>query len=169
MPGWGAGPSASQQGAGGGPTYKINDVQRQVDDVKAVMQENVEVMLQNIDKTEARAPAPPTPPCRAVRAQRAIRATSQVLEAKSADLAANAKTFHKSSREVKRTMCKQNAKMNIIIGIICCVIILAIIIPIAVTASQAAAAADNNKDRRRLSLLFGGARRPRASSGAAAP
>ena len=62
MPGWGAGPSTSQQGAGGGPTYKINDVQRQVDDVKAVMQENVEVMLQNIDKTEARAPALPTPP-----------------------------------------------------------------------------------------------------------
>ena len=165
MPGWGAGPSTSQQGAGGGPTYKINDVQRQVDDVKAVMQENVEVMLQNIDKTEARASSSYAAPV----APRAIRATAQVLEAKSADLAANAKTFHKSSREVKRTMCKQNAKMNIIIGLICCVIILAIIIPIAVTASQAAAAADNNKDRRRLSLLFGGARRPRASSGAAAP
>ena len=72
---------AHQQGGG----MKVAEVQRQVDDVKAVMQENVDVMLQNIDKTE-------------------------VLEAKTADLAANAKTFHKSSREVKRTMCKQNAK-----------------------------------------------------------
>ena len=71
----------AQQGGG----MKVAEVQRQVDDVKAVMQENVDVMLQNIDKTE-------------------------VLEPKTADLAANAKTFHKSSREVKRTMCKQNAK-----------------------------------------------------------
>ena len=31
---------------------KVAEVQRQVDDVKAVMQENVDVMLQNIDKTE---------------------------------------------------------------------------------------------------------------------
>jgi hypothetical protein len=39
---------AHQQGGG----MKVAEVQRQVDDVKAVMQENVDVMLQNIDKTE---------------------------------------------------------------------------------------------------------------------
>ena len=38
----------AQQGGG----MKVAEVQRQVDDVKAVMQENVDVMLQNIDKTE---------------------------------------------------------------------------------------------------------------------
>ena len=47
-------------------------------------------MLANIDKTE-------------------------VLENKSAELAANAKTFHKTARQTRRHMCRQNAKMNIII------------------------------------------------------
>jgi hypothetical protein len=60
----------------------------------ACRQQNVEVMLQNIDKTE-------------------------VLENKSAQLADQAKTFHKTARATKRHMCKQNAKMNLIIGCIC--------------------------------------------------
>eukprot|EP00908_Phaeocystis_cordata_P000876 Transcript_10956.p1 GENE.Transcript_10956~~Transcript_10956.p1 ORF type:complete len:166 (-),score=69.27 Transcript_10956:208-705(-) len=70
---------------------KVKEVQQQVDDVKAVMQENVEVMLANIDKTE-------------------------VLENKSAELANQAKTFHKSARDTRRMMCKQNMKMNLIIA-----------------------------------------------------
>ena len=68
-------------------------------------QENVEVMLANIDKTE-------------------------VLENKSAELANQAKTFHKTARATKRHMCRQNAKMNLIIGCICLVILIAILIPI---------------------------------------
>ena len=57
-------------------------------------QENVEVMLANIDKTE-------------------------VLENKSAALADQAKTFHKTARATKRHMCRQNAKMNLIICCVC--------------------------------------------------
>ena len=51
-------------------------------------------MLANIDKTE-------------------------VLENKSAALADQAKTFHKTARATKRQMCKQNAKMNLMLGCIC--------------------------------------------------
>merc|ERR1719310_557339 len=104
MPGWQSG----QQG--GQPSIKVAEVQKQVDDVKAVMQENVEVMLANIDKTE-------------------------VLESKSAALASQAKTFHKSSREVKRHYCKQNAKMNVLIAV-CCLTFLAIIIIVIVVQTQ---------------------------------
>ena len=66
-------------------------------------QENVEVMLANIDKTE-------------------------VLENKSAELANQAKAFHKTARATKRHMCRQNAKMNILIACICLVVIIVIII-----------------------------------------
>ena len=55
-------------------------------------------MLANIDKTE-------------------------VLENKSAELANQAKTFHKTARATKRHMCRQNAKMNLIIACICLIII----------------------------------------------
>ena len=51
-------------------------------------------MLANIDKTE-------------------------VLENKSAALADQAKTFHKTARATKRHMCKQNAKMNVILCCVC--------------------------------------------------
>ena len=51
-------------------------------------------MLANIDKTE-------------------------VLENKSAALADQAKTFHKTARATKRQMCKQNMKMNLIIACVC--------------------------------------------------
>lgn len=51
-------------------------------------------MLANIDKTE-------------------------VLENKSAALADQAKTFHKTARATKRHMCKQNAKMNVILACTC--------------------------------------------------
>ena len=57
-------------------------------------QENVEVMLANIDKTE-------------------------VLENKSAALADQAKTFHKTARATRKHMCRQNAKMNLIICCVC--------------------------------------------------
>ena len=89
------------------PPDKVSQVQRQVDDVKMVMQENVEVMLANIDKAE-------------------------VLENKAAALSAQAKTFHKTARDTKRTMCRQNAKMNLLIGCICLIVILVITIPIVV-------------------------------------
>ena len=51
-------------------------------------------MLANIDKTE-------------------------VLENKSAALADQAKTFHKTARATKRQMCKQNMKMNLMICGLC--------------------------------------------------
>jgi vesicle-associated membrane protein 72 len=85
------------------PGNKIVQVQAQVDAVKGVMQENVEVMLANIDKTE-------------------------VLENKSAELANQAKAFHKTARATKRHMCRQNAKMNILIACICLVVIIVIIV-----------------------------------------
>ena len=133
MPGWaasgGAGPSGTsgrQNSSGAGPSYTVQDVQHRVDAVKGIMcaptlhsaahraarcamaadgcwanslsrarrQENVEVMLANIDKTE-------------------------VLENKSAALADQAKTFHKTARATKRQMCKQNMKMNLIIFCVC--------------------------------------------------
>jgi len=84
---------------------KVVEVQRQVDAVKGVMQENVEVMLANIDKTE-------------------------VLENKSQELAAQAKTFHKTARATKQHMCRQNMKMNIIIACICVAVLIAIIVPL---------------------------------------
>ena len=65
-------------------------------------QENVEVMLANIDKTE-------------------------VLENKSAALADQAKTFHKTARATKRHMCKQNMKMNLIVGCICLLLLIIIL------------------------------------------
>jgi len=117
MPGWNAGAQGSSQGA----SYKINDVQRQVDEVKNVMHENVEVMLSNIDKTE-------------------------VLENKSAELAAQAKTFHKSSREVKRHWCKQNAKMNILLACVCITILVVIIIIILVQTGAFAGVGGSDDD-----------------------
>jgi len=60
-------------------------------------------MLANIDKTE-------------------------VLENKSAELANQAKAFHKTARATKRHMCRQNAKMNILIACICLVVIIVIIV-----------------------------------------
>jgi len=101
MPGW----NASQPGPSYTSHNKVNEVQRQVDEVKGVMQQNVEVMLANIDKTE-------------------------VLENKSAELANQAKTFHRTARATKRHMCKQNAKMNIIIACICVGVLIAILVPV---------------------------------------
>ena len=94
---------------------KISEVQMQVDGVKAVMQENVEVMLSNLEKTE-------------------------VLEDKASNLAAQAKTFHKSARETKRHMCRQNAKMNLIIALVCIIVLLIIIVPTAISVGGSAAA-----------------------------
>ena len=88
-----------------GGQSRVVEVQRQVDQVKGVMQENVEVMLANIDKTE-------------------------VLENKSAALADQAKTFHKTARATRKHMCMQNAKMNAIIACICLLVILAVCIPL---------------------------------------
>ena len=96
-------------------TTKVAEVQAQVDGVKAVMQENVEVMLSNLEKTE-------------------------VLEDKAGQLAAQAKTFHKTARETKRHMCRQNAKMNCIIALIVVIILLIIIIPSVLSSLPAAAA-----------------------------
>ena len=87
----------------------------QVDGVKAEMQENVEVMLSNLEKTE-------------------------VLEDKASNLAAQAKTFHKSARETKRHMCRQNAKMNLIIALVCIIVLLIIIVPTAISVGGSAAA-----------------------------
>ena len=101
------------------PPDKVSQVQRQVDDVKSVMQENVEVMLANIDKAE-------------------------VLENKAAQLSAQAKTFHKTARDTKRTMCRQNAKMNLLIGCICLIVILVITIPIVVQMNPGGGGNNNN-------------------------
>ena len=73
-------------------------------------------MLANIDKTE-------------------------VLENKSAELANQAKAFHKTARATKRHMCRQNAKMNILIACICLVVIIVSLIPSFTAASSAIAPA----------------------------
>jgi len=109
----GAGPSTAPP-----PADRVNQVQKQVDDVKAVMQENVEVMLANIDKAE-------------------------VLENKAGELAAQAKTFHKTARDTKRTMCRQNAKMNLLIGCICLIAILVVTIPIVLQVSPGGGGGNN--------------------------
>ena len=70
-------------------------------------------MLANIDKTE-------------------------VLENKSAELANQAKAFHKTARATKRHMCRQNAKMNILIACICLVVIIVILISVILPNIQAA-------------------------------
>ena len=62
-------------------------------------------MLQNIDKTE-------------------------VLENKSAALADQAKTFHKTARATRKHMCRQNAKMNLILCCVCSSILLVIILSV---------------------------------------
>eukprot|EP00967_Tisochrysis_lutea_P152692 scaffold299746_cov35-Tisochrysis_lutea.AAC.1 len=103
-------PPAEYNGSSGGPS--IEAVQAQVNDVRVVMQENVDVMLANIDKTE-------------------------VLENKSSQLASQAKSFQKSSRQVKKHMCRQNAKMNLLIAAVCVIVLLAILIPVISSASQA--------------------------------
>jgi vesicle-associated membrane protein 8 len=126
-------PPAEYTGSSGGPS--IEAVQAQVNGVRVVMQENVDVMLANIDKTE-------------------------VLENKSSQLATQAKSFQKSSRKVKKHMCRQNAKMNLLIAAVCVIVLLAILIPVISSASSAAAATGSGSDpgndsRRRLaSLLF---------------
>merc|ERR1719420_1851840 len=104
MPSWSAGGSCGPA-ASGNASYKVHEVQQRVDAVKGIMQENVEVMLQNIDKTE-------------------------VLENKSAALADQAKTFHRTARATKRHMCKQNAKMNLIIACICILLLIIILVPV---------------------------------------
>jgi len=127
-------PPREYNGSGGGPS--IEAVQSQVNDVRFVMQENVDVMLANIDKTE-------------------------VLENKSSQLASQARSFQKSSRQVKKHMCRQNAKMNLLIAAVCVIILLAILIPVISSATSAAAATgaggggDQPAPTRRLaSLLF---------------
>mmetsp|Transcript_265 Transcript_265/g.600 ORF Transcript_265/g.600 Transcript_265/m.600 type:complete len:120 (-) Transcript_265:37-396(-) len=55
---------------------------------------------------------------------------AEVLENKAAELSSQAKMFHKTARDTKRAMCKQNAKMNLLLACICLVIILAVSIPI---------------------------------------
>ena len=75
-------------------------------------------MLANIDKTE-------------------------VLENKGAELAANAKTFHKTARATRQHMCRQNAKMNLIIACICILVLIAVLVPVI---SWAAPLMGNNDD-----------------------
>mmetsp|Transcript_263 Transcript_263/g.597 ORF Transcript_263/g.597 Transcript_263/m.597 type:complete len:99 (-) Transcript_263:428-724(-) len=41
---------------------------------------------------------------------------AEVLENKAAELSSQAKMFHKTARDTKRAMCKQNAKMNLLLG-----------------------------------------------------
>jgi len=103
MPSWSAGSGGA--GPSGNAQYKVHEVQNRVDAVKGIMQENVEVMLQNIEKTE-------------------------VLENKSAELASQAKTFHRTARATKRHMCKQNMKMNIIIAVVCILLLIVILVPV---------------------------------------
>jgi hypothetical protein len=55
---------------------------------------------------------------------------TEVLENKSAELASQAKTFHKTARATKQHMCMQNAKMNLIIGCICILVLIAVIVPL---------------------------------------
>ena len=79
-----AGPSGSA------PDNQVANVQAQVDRVRGVMQENVNTMVENIEK-------------------------GSNLEARSADLAAQAQTFHRTARQTRSAMwwqlCKQRAIM----------------------------------------------------------
>ena len=107
-------PQPPEYGARPGPS--VEQVQMQVQGVRGIMQENVDVMLANIDKTE-------------------------VLEDKSSALASQAKSFQKTSRAVKKKMWCANMKMNLLIGCVCIIIVLAIVIPVVTSAGSAAGAA----------------------------
>uniref|UniRef100_A0A3B4X3J1 V-SNARE coiled-coil homology domain-containing protein n=1 Tax=Seriola lalandi dorsalis TaxID=1841481 RepID=A0A3B4X3J1_SERLL len=104
-------PQPPEYGARPGPS--VEQVQMQVQGVRGIMQENVDVMLANIDKTE-------------------------VLEDKSSALASQAKSFQKTSRAVKKKMWCANMKMNLLIGCVCIIIVLAIVIPVVTSAGWSA-------------------------------
>ena len=120
----------------------VVEIQAQADQVRGVMQDNVTVMLSNMEKTTE-------------------------LENKSSELAAQAKVFHKSSKDVKRHFCRQNAKMNLLLGCICIIILVAIILSIALPIVNASAASASSCSSARQYQISASARslgNPRPSS-----
>ena len=87
----------------------IDAVQARVNEVQGVMQDNVQVMVANVDKT-------------------------QVLEDKSAALADQAKTFHKTARQTRKHFWWQLCQQRLVIAGLCGVVLLILIIVIAANA-----------------------------------
>lgn len=99
----GAGTSGTSGAAAGGD--QVQQVQQQIDRVRGVMQDNVNVMLENIEK-------------------------GSNLEARSSDLATQAQQFRRTARATSRLMWWQNFKIKLIIGGSCtlAVVIISLII-----------------------------------------
>ena len=81
---------AEAQGSGGGDD-RMRVVQEQVDGVKGVMQQNVNQMLENMDRT-------------------------QHLETTTQELASTAKSFHKTAVKARRHFWLQNLKFKAAVG-----------------------------------------------------
>ena len=88
----GGGASGGGSGASGNSgNAMVRQVQGQLDGVKTVMQENVNQMLSNMDR-------------------------SQALESSSSQLADSAKTFHSTARKAQRHFWWQNLKFKLALG-----------------------------------------------------
>eukprot|EP01116_Phalansterium_solitarium_P001090 TRINITY_DN10875_c0_g1_i2.p1 TRINITY_DN10875_c0_g1~~TRINITY_DN10875_c0_g1_i2.p1 ORF type:complete len:130 (+),score=31.34 TRINITY_DN10875_c0_g1_i2:165-554(+) len=95
---------------------KIAAIQNDLDQVKVVMEQNVEKALRNTEKLED-------------------------LEVRTDQLQQNAHQFKSGSTRLKRMMCCQNIKLTLLIILIIIIVLLIIIVPTAVTLSNAAKAA----------------------------
>jgi len=85
---------------------KIAAVQNKVEEVKAVMRENVDLALNNVDKLE-------------------------VMEEKAADMEREAKTFNRGATKLAWTMRCRNWKLTMLIALLVIAVLVAIIYPIA--------------------------------------
>jgi hypothetical protein len=90
---------------------RMTRVAGMVEDVKGVMQENIELALKNTDRLEG-------------------------IEESAEDLAQSASRFRQGARNVERMMWWRMIKMRILIAFIVLIIALYIIIPIVVTSSK---------------------------------
>ena len=84
---------------------KLSEVMNQVDNIKGVMHNNIQVVLSNTEKME-------------------------VVEQKSNDLSEQAKVFRNSGRKLRREMWWKNVKLTIALGI-CALLVLIIILAMA--------------------------------------
>uniref|UniRef100_A0A7S3U563 V-SNARE coiled-coil homology domain-containing protein n=1 Tax=Strombidinopsis acuminata TaxID=141414 RepID=A0A7S3U563_9SPIT len=117
---------AANSGAAPSPDM-LSTVQAQCQEVRSVMQQNVDQMLTNMSKASA-------------------------LEASSSELAANARAFQAGARGVRKQMWWNNLKMKVAIGVALLLLLLAILWWAG--AFEGGGNADKSAVGRRLGLLF---------------
>ena len=109
----------------------MRHVQSQVDGVKTVMQDNVNQMLANMDR-------------------------SQALESSSSQLADSAKTFHSTARKAQRHFWWQNLKFKLALGGGGLVLLIIILAASGAFGGGGGGDGGDGDGGRRLSLLFHG-------------